>query len=91
MTDDPSILATLPDASQKSIERCWRLALQQELGLIVDVSADLKLESVQVRFYDCRKAMLEADPTLPLLDFYITLPLERHAIVVVREPKATLE
>lgn len=85
------VLATLPDASAISIERIWRLALTQELGCVVDLDSALKVESVTNNFYTVRTKMLEADPTLPLLDFYITLPKDLHSLVLVREPKATLE
>lgn len=88
MTD---ILAELPDASAISIECMWRMALTQELGLVVDIDPALKVESVMNTFYSTRQKLLELDPTLPLLDFYITLPKDQHSLVIVREPKATLE
>ena len=81
----------LSNASATSIERAWRIAAAEELGLVVDIDPSLKIETVMSGFYSVRQSLCAADPSLPLLDFYITLPRDRHALVIVRELKAQLE
>lgn len=68
-------------------ERIWYLAQAQELGLVVEVPEGENCIAIQTALYMTRKAMMEAQPTLDLMSFYITLPATLSLILIVRQPK----
>lgn len=82
---------TPPIAVLEITPRCyaevWRLALAQELGLVVEVPEGEPITHITTNLYQARKDLLAAEPHLDLMSFYITLPKDLPLLLIVRQQK----